>query len=137
MNEISAKKILETLASKYLRKGVENRLHLKMRLYCVQLKRGMSISEYINIYMKLLADLTNLDVVNDDEDKALKLLSSLPNEGYETFVLTLINHKRPILKEEVRTVIFQLDQDKAPGLDGFPILFQVLENYQGGLLKPN
>jgi len=35
--------------------------------------------------------LANLDVVIDDEDKALILLSSLPDEGYETFVYTLIN----------------------------------------------
>jgi len=76
---------------KYLTKSVENRLHLKMRLYYFQLKRGTSISDHINFYTKLLADLTNLDVVIEDEDEALILLSSLPAEGYETFVLTLIN----------------------------------------------
>ena len=40
MNKASVKKIWETLASKYLMKNVENRLHLKMRLYLFQLKRG-------------------------------------------------------------------------------------------------
>ena len=33
MNETSAKKISETLASKYLMKSIENRLQLKRRLY--------------------------------------------------------------------------------------------------------
>jgi len=36
-------------------------------------------------------DLTNLGVVIDDKDKALILLSSLPDEGYKTFVLILVN----------------------------------------------
>ena len=67
---------------------VENRLHLKRRLYRFKLKGGISI---INNYTKLLTVLTNLDVVIEDEDEALILLSSLPAEGYETFVLTLIN----------------------------------------------
>ena len=70
-----------------LEEDVENHLHLKMRFYHFQLKRGTSISEHI--YTKFLADLANLDVVIDDEDKTLILLSSLPDEGYETFVLTL------------------------------------------------
>ena len=50
MNESSAKKIWETLASKYLTKSVENRLHLKRRFYRFQLKREFSIGKHINIY---------------------------------------------------------------------------------------
>ena len=44
----------------------------------------------MNDYTKFLADLANVDVVIEDEDKALILLSF---ENYETFVLTLINGK--------------------------------------------
>ena len=91
MNETSTKLIWEILASKYLTKSVESRLHLKRRIYHFQLKGEISISDHINNYMKLLADLTNLDVVTEDEDKALILLSSLSDKGYQTFVLTLIN----------------------------------------------
>ena len=91
MNETSAKKIWETLASKYLTKSVENRLHLKRRFYRFQLRREVSISDHINTYTKLLADLVNVDVVIEEEDKVLILLSSLLHEGYETFVLTSIN----------------------------------------------
>jgi len=82
MNETSAKSIWEILAGKYLTKSVENRLHLR-RLNCFQLKRGTFISDHINIYTKLLADLANLDVVIEDENKALILLSSLSDEGYD------------------------------------------------------
>ena len=97
MNETSVKSIWDILASKYLTKSVENHLHLKRRLYCFQLKSGISISDHINNYMKLLVDLTNLNVVIEDEDKVLDiLLSSLPDEGYKTFVLALINRRTPL-----------------------------------------
>ena len=38
-------------------------------------EEGVSISDNINTYTKLLVDLTNVDVVIDEEDKALILLS--------------------------------------------------------------
>ena len=80
MNETSAKKIWETLMSKYLTKSIDNRLHLKKKLYRFLLKRRVSISDHINNYMKLVSDLENVDTVIYDEDKALILLSSLPDE---------------------------------------------------------
>ena len=80
MNETSAKSIWEILAGKYLTKSIKNRLHLR-RLNRFQLKRGTFISDHINIYTKLLTDLAYLDVVIEDENKALILLSSLPDDG--------------------------------------------------------
>ena len=88
-------------------KSFENRLHLKMRLYRFQLKGEISISDHINIYTTLLADLANLDVVIDDEDKTI-LLSSLSDEGYETFVLTLINGRTSLSYKEVTTTLVNL-----------------------------
>ena len=46
----------------------------------------------MNNHMKFLADLPNVDEVTK-EDKALILLSSLSDDDYENFVLTLINGK--------------------------------------------
>jgi len=69
-------------------------LHLKRRLYRFQLKRGLSIDDYMNNYTKLLADLVNMDMAIKIEDKAFILLNSLPDEEYKTFVLTLINGKQ-------------------------------------------
>ena len=44
-------------------------------------------------YIKLPADLTNVDEVTKNENKALIVFSFLPDEEYVTFVLTLINSK--------------------------------------------
>ena len=46
---------------------------------------------------KLLADLVNVDASIEEENKALILLSSLPDEDYEIFVLTLINGKQLVI----------------------------------------
>ena len=85
MNETSVKKIWEMFESKYLIKSIENRLHPKRRVYRFQVKRGILISEYMNNYTKLLVDLANVDVVIEEEDNALILLSSLLDKDYETF----------------------------------------------------
>ena len=105
IRETSTKKIYEILKSKYLIKSIENHLHLMRRLYSFQLKRGISISEHMNNYMKLLADLAYVDMVIEEEDKALILLSSLPDEDYETFILTLINGKQSLNYNEVSSTL--------------------------------
>ena len=79
INKTYAKSIWEILASKYLTKSVENRSHLKRKLYRFQFKGEIFISDHINNYTKLRVDLTTLDVVIEDEDKVLILLSSLPD----------------------------------------------------------
>ena len=109
MNETSARKIWEVLAEKYLTKSVENRLHLKRRLYRFQLKRGTSISNHLIAYTKLLADLANVDEKIEDEDKVLILLSSLPDEEFETFVMTLFNGKSSLSYSKVKAALINLE----------------------------
>ena len=65
-------------------------MHLNMRFYRFQLKKGIFIGEHMNNYTKLLADLANVVEMIDDEDKTIILSSHLDEES-ETFVLTLIN----------------------------------------------
>ena len=72
---------------------------LEKKTILFPIEEGVSISDHINNYTKLLADFANVDVVIDDEDKTLILLSFLPDEGYETFALTLINGRTSLLLE--------------------------------------
>jgi len=99
--ETSTRKIREILKKKYLTKSIKTRLHLKKRLYRFQLKRRLSIDDHTNNYTKLLADLVNMDLAIKEEDKALIFLNSLPDEEYETFVLTLINDKQTLNYSDV------------------------------------
>jgi len=49
-----------------------------------------------------------LDVVIEDEDKVLILLSFLPDEGYEAFVLTLINGRTSFSYSEVTDALMNI-----------------------------
>ena len=64
----------------YLTKSIESRLQLKKRLYRFQMMIGLSIDEHMNSYIKLLTDLANMDVKIEEEDRAVILLNSLPDE---------------------------------------------------------
>jgi len=59
----------------------------------------------MNNYMKLLANLANVDVEIEEEDKTLILLSFLPDKDCETFVLTVINGNQSLGYKEVSTAL--------------------------------
>ncbi|KAJ8771862.1 hypothetical protein K2173_027039 [Erythroxylum novogranatense] len=88
MKETSAKELWTKLEEKYMTKSAENRLFLKKRLFRFQYRPGISMHEHLNDYNKILADLANLDVKIPDEDKALCLLNSLPDD-YDHLTTTL------------------------------------------------
>jgi len=70
----------------------------------------------MNNYLKLLADLAYVDVVIEEDDKALILLSSLPDRDYETFVLTLISGKQSLCYNEFFSALVnhELRRTKSP-----------------------
>ena len=103
--ETSVRQLWEILEKKYLTKSIELHLQLSRRLYHLQMKRGLSVDEHMNNYTKLFADLVNIDVEIDKEDKAVILLSSLPDEEYDTFILTLINGRQKLNYSEVSAAL--------------------------------
>jgi len=78
-----------------MKKIIDNRLYLKKRIFRVQHKKGTSMNEHLNDFNKMIADLKNLDVEINDEDKALLLLNSL-SDTYEHLVTTLLYGKENI-----------------------------------------
>jgi len=93
LHETFARQLWEILKKKYLTKGIESWLQLKRKLYRFQMKRVLFIDEYMSSYKRLLTELVNVDVKIDEDDKAVILLTSFPEEEYETFTLTLINKR--------------------------------------------
>ena len=84
------------------------------------LKKGLSIAEHMNEYTKLLTDLVNVNV-NIEEDKALILLNSLPDEEYEIFVLTLINSKQSLNYNDMSSALVNYEvrrKDKQSSSNG-------------------
>ena len=62
------------------------------------------MSEHLNYYNKILADLKNLDVEIGDEDKALLLLNSLL-DIYDHLITTLLYGKDEIKFDDVSNVL--------------------------------
>ena len=100
MKETSASKLWKALENKYMKKSNENRLYLLKRLYRLQLKPGLNINDHIDNFNRLLADLLNLDETFKDEQKAMLLIGSLPDE-LDHLCITLIHGKEKLSFEEV------------------------------------
>ena len=102
-------------------KSNQSRLLLKRKFYHFQLKKRLSIAEHMNDYMKFLTDLINVDVNIEEENKALILLNSVPDEKYETFVLTLINGKQSLNYNDVLAALVNYEvrrKDKQSSFNG-------------------
>ncbi|KAL7258699.1 hypothetical protein ACSBR1_004749 [Camellia fascicularis] len=100
----TTKELWKVLQDKFMTKNIENRLYLKKRLFCFDYKKGISMNEHLDNFNKILADLKNLDVRTDDEDKALLLLNSLP-DTYDHLTTTLLYGKEKIKYVDVSNAL--------------------------------
>ena len=66
---------------------------MKKRLFRFDYKPGTTMNDHITMFNQLVADLLNLDVKFEDEDLALMLLSSLPDE-FEHLETTFTSRER-------------------------------------------
>ena len=103
-HETSAKDLWEKLEKEYLVKKVANRIHLKRNLYRYNMKKGATLTEHLDSYNKLLAELVNYDEKINDEEQALCLINSLP-EKYEPVIKALMHGKDKMTYAEVTTAL--------------------------------
>ncbi|KAJ8616233.1 hypothetical protein MRB53_035605 [Persea americana] len=111
MRETSAKELWQKLEEKYMTKSLENRIYLKKKLFRFEYRQGISMTEHLDDFNKIIADLMNIDVTIDDEDKALLLLNSLPN-SYDHFTHTLINGKIEVKYDVVSVALINNEYRK-------------------------
>ncbi|KAG8492015.1 hypothetical protein CXB51_015325 [Gossypium anomalum] len=114
MRETSTKKLWDTLEEKFLTKSLENRLYMKKKLFRFTYAPGMSMNDHMNSFNKILADLLNLDEKFEDEDKALLLLNSLPDE-YDHLTTTLLHGKDTITFDAVYSALKSGRRGKSKG----------------------
>ena len=79
---------------------------MKKKLYRFTYAPGMSMNDHVNSFNKILADLLNLDEKFEDEDKALLLLNSLPDE-YDHLTTTLLHGKDSITFDAVCSALYR------------------------------
>lgn len=113
-NETSAHKLWKALEGKFLKKSGQNKLLLKKRLFRFDYQPGTTMNDHITMFNQLVADLLNLDVKFEDEDLALMLLSSLPDE-FEHLETTLLHGKENVSLDAVCSALYSHElrkQDK-------------------------
>ena len=104
-NETSAHKLWKTLEDKFLKKSGLNKFLMKKRLFRFDYQQGTTMNEHITMFNQLLAELLNLDVKFEDEDLALMLLSSLPDE-FEHLETTLLHGKENVSLDGVCSALY-------------------------------
>lgn len=129
MDEDSAPALWEKLEKLYIAKSLTNKLHLKRKLYKLKMDEGGNLMDHMNVFNGYLDQLRKVDVKVEEEDKALLLLTSLP-DSYENLVTTLLHGKDTVSLEQVQASLVSYDTQKKKTIvdDGYETALAV----QGG-----
>ncbi|GJU65558.1 retrovirus-related pol polyprotein from transposon TNT 1-94 [Tanacetum coccineum] len=103
--ETFAYKLWVALEEKFLKKNCQNKLFMKKRLFRFTYVSGTTMNDHITSFNQLVTDLMNMDEVFKDQDLALILLGSLPEE-YELLETTLLNGKDDVSLSEVCVALY-------------------------------
>ena len=102
-----------------MKKSLANRLFFKQRLYSFKMTSSIGIEDHLDGFHELILDLKNIEVLVEDKDQVLILLSSLPF-SYETLVDTLLSGKESLTLEEVQVTLMskKLKKRRLEGREG-------------------
>lgn len=106
--EKTASGLWEKLEELFLKKSLAKRLYMKRNLYMFSMKDGTTLKDHVDEFNKLILDLENVNIVLEDEDRALILLSSLP-DSYEHFVDTLFYGRQTLTLNDVKNTLESKD----------------------------
>jgi hypothetical protein len=117
MDEETATGLWLKLESLYMTKSLSNKLYLKKKLYGLRMQEGTAVLEHMNFFNRIISELLAVGVIIDEEDKALILLSSLP-ESYDHIVTTMLYGKDTLDFEEVTGTLLSNEIRKRPNQVG-------------------
>jgi hypothetical protein len=103
-NLSSAKEFCERLEGLYQAKDISNRLLLKEQFHNLRMGEGTKIYDHLSTLNNIVSELESIKVKIDDEDKALRLILSLP-PSYVHLKPALMYEKENLSFEEVVTKI--------------------------------
>ncbi|KAH9695613.1 hypothetical protein KPL71_022838 [Citrus sinensis] len=81
---------------------------MKRKLYTFSMKDGRTLKDHLDEFNKLIMDLENVNIDLEDEDRAIILLSSLP-DSYEHFVDTLLYGRQTLTLKDVKNALESKD----------------------------
>ncbi|KAE8684184.1 Flotillin-like protein 1 [Hibiscus syriacus] len=103
--ETSESKLCKALEEKFLKKNGQNKLYMKKRLFHFNYVPSTTMNDHITSFNQLVTDLMNMDVTFEDEDLALMLIGSLPDE-FEYLETTLLHGKVDVSLSEVTVALY-------------------------------
>ncbi|KAE8684439.1 GDSL esterase/lipase [Hibiscus syriacus] len=109
--ETSASKLWKALEEKFLKKSGQDKLYMKKRLFLFNYVPGTTMNDHITSFNQLVTDLMNMDVTFEDEDLALMLMGSLPDE-FEYLETTLLHGKVYVSLSEVTAALYSYELRK-------------------------
>lgn len=109
--EKTAAEIWLKLENLHMSKSPENRLHLKLKLFTFKMQEGTKMEDHLDEFSKVIFDLENIDITVDDEDQALLLLRSLPQE-YKNLHETLVYGRDSLTLKKVQSTLMSLELKK-------------------------
>ena len=92
------------LSSIYMKKSLANKLYLKKKMYTLRMEENKDLRRHLDDFNKIILDLCNIGVKQEEEDLAIILLSSLPR-SYEHFVDTMLYGKETLTMSEVKAAL--------------------------------
>ncbi|KAH9718038.1 hypothetical protein KPL71_022065 [Citrus sinensis] len=105
----------EKMNKELMGNNFDDRLYMKRKLYTFSMKEGTTTKDYLDEFNKLILDLEKVNVMLEDEDRALILLSSLP-DSYEHFVDTLLYGRQTLTLKDVKNALESKDLKKRSDL---------------------
>lgn len=97
---VTAAQAWETLDRLYLAKTLPNRVHSQLKVYSFRMQDSKTIDQNVDEFLKLIADLGNLQIEILEEVQAILLLNSLPTR-YDQLKETMKYSREGIRLEEI------------------------------------
>ncbi|KHN08937.1 Retrovirus-related Pol polyprotein from transposon TNT 1-94, partial [Glycine soja] len=106
VNEKTTTGLMKALSDMYEKPSAANKVYLMRRLFNLKMGEGISVTDHINEFNTILAQLESVQIKFEDEVKALILLSSLPDSWAATVTAVSSSTRENTLKlSDIRDLI--------------------------------
>ncbi|KAH1241413.1 Retrovirus-related Pol polyprotein from transposon TNT 1-94 [Glycine soja] len=113
VNEKTTVGLMKALSDMYEKPSAANKVYLMRRLFNLKMGEGISVTDHINEFHTILAQLESVQIKFEDEVKALILLSSLPDSWAATVTAVSSSTRENALKlSDIRDLILSEDVRK-------------------------
>ncbi|KAH9658775.1 hypothetical protein KPL70_023619 [Citrus sinensis] len=135
LREVAKENTISSLWTKleelFLKKSLAKRLYMKRKLYTFSMKERTIGNDHLDEFNKLILDLENVNIILEDKDRALILLSSF-SDSYEQFVDTLLYGRQSLTLKDKETNRKVVVASKDEGNSNDADVLVAIENYSSG-----